>query len=159
MAVLEWKGYIAFTDGRTPNPGTYGDAVVKVTNPAQFRRDSETVEIETFPKFANNHPTDHFEAGEIGIRLAASQKHIAVMDGVSSRILDSQIYSTETNGVPHKLLIQVDLAPHETRTFYILDLSALPAVPPPIVKTSAPENPSRRFPAPRDPPLQVTIGN
>jgi unsaturated rhamnogalacturonyl hydrolase len=36
---------------------------------------------------------------------------------------------------PDKLLFQVDLAPGETRTFYILDASALAAVPPPIVKT------------------------
>ncbi len=143
MAVLEWKGYIGFTDGRTPNPGTYGDVVVKVTNPAQFRRNSETVEIETIPKNANNHPTDRLEAGEIGIALAASQKHVAVMDGVSSRILDSQIYSTESNAVPDKLLFQVDLAPGETRTFDILDSSALAATPPPIVKTFARYVPER----------------
>ena len=36
-----------------------------------------------------------------------------------------------------KKIFQVDLAPHETRTFYILDASALAAVPPPIVKTYA----------------------
>jgi len=62
------------------------------------------------------------------------------MDGVSSRILDSQEYEFE-NDVPNhqkvKFIFQVDLAPHETRTFYILDATALPAVPPRIVKTFA----------------------
>ena len=42
-----------------------------------------------------------------------------------------------------KLLFQVDLAPGETRTFYILDSSALAAVPPPIVKTFARYVPER----------------
>ena len=42
-----------------------------------------------------------------------------------------------------KLLFQVDLAPGETRTFYILDASALAAVPPPIVKTFARYVPER----------------
>jgi hypothetical protein len=72
--------------------------------------------------------------------------NIVVMDGVSSRILDSQEYEFE-NDVPNhqkvKLLFQVDLAPGETKTFYILDASALPAVPPPIVKTFARYVPER----------------
>ena len=59
------------------------------------------------------------------------------MDGVSSKIIDSQVYSSETNQFPERLLFQVDLAPGETRTFYILDAAALAAVPPPIVKTMA----------------------
>ena len=42
-----------------------------------------------------------------------------------------------------KLLFQVDLAPGETRTFYILNASALAAVPPPIVKTFARYVPER----------------
>ena len=41
------------------------------------------------------------------------------------------------------MLFQVDLAPGETRTFYILDASALAAVPPPIVKTFARHVPER----------------
>ena len=40
-------------------------------------------------------------------------------------------------------LFQIDLAPGETRTFYILDASALAAVPPPIVKTFARYVPER----------------
>ena len=66
------------------------------------------------------------------------------MDGVSSRILDSQVYgSNPPQFPPDKLLFQVDLAPGETRTFYILDASALAAVPPPIVKTFARYVPER----------------
>ena len=65
------------------------------------------------------------------------------MDGVSSRILDSQIYSRTAIQRRIKLLFQVDLAPGETRTFYILDASALAAVPPPIVKTFARYVPER----------------
>jgi hypothetical protein len=67
------------------------------------------------------------------------------MDGLSSRILDSQTYSESdsTNSAPDKLLFQVDLAPGETKTFYILDASALAAVPPPIVKTFARYVPER----------------
>ncbi len=68
------------------------------------------------------------------------------MDGISSRILDSQEYEFE-NDVPNhrkvKLLFQVDLAPGETRTFYVLDASALAAIPPPIVKTFARYVPER----------------
>jgi rhamnogalacturonyl hydrolase YesR len=92
---------------------------VKVANPATFRRDCETVEL----------------------NLNASG--FAVMSGLSSRILDSQIYSSKSNQVPDKLLFQVDLAPGETRTFYVLDASALAVVPPPIVKTFARYVPER----------------
>jgi rhamnogalacturonyl hydrolase YesR len=95
---------------------------VKVTNPSAFRRYCETVEA----KLGDNRndtplPPDKFD-------------RIRIMDGVSSRILDSQLYSNNSTVVQ---LFQVDLAPGETRTFYILDASALPATPPPIVKTFA----------------------
>ena len=83
---------------------------VRVKNPAAFRRESETIELNLSGKRA-------------------------VMDGLSSRILDSQSYSP--SGGADKLLFQVDLAPGETRAFYILNATALPAVPPPIVKTFA----------------------
>lgn len=102
---------------------------VKVINPADFWRQSETVETKAPP------------LNIIGLR--STDKWWAIMDGVSPRILDSQIYSTETNSVPYKLLFQVDLAPHETRTYYILDASVLAAVPPPIVKTFARYVPER----------------
>jgi hypothetical protein len=59
------------------------------------------------------------------------------MDGVSSRILDSQIFITDSNQLRHELLFQADLAPGETRTFNIFNADELAAVPPPIVKTYA----------------------
>lgn len=96
---------------------------VNVKNPAAFRRVCETVEL--------NPPIP--------------AKSLAVMDGLSSRILDSQVYSDpdSTNSSAEKLLFQVDLAPHERRTYYILDASALAAVPPPLVKTFARYVPER----------------
>ncbi|HEX7570740.1 MAG TPA: glycoside hydrolase family 88 protein, partial [Verrucomicrobiae bacterium] len=108
---------MAVLENTITSPGSHGISkrwTVSITNPANFRHDCETVE--TFP----------------GV-----WRQIAVMDGLSSRILDSQVYSTGSNSAPDKLLFQVDLAPGETRTFYILDASALAAVPPPIVKTYA----------------------
>ncbi|HTQ51561.1 MAG TPA: glycoside hydrolase family 88 protein [Candidatus Acidoferrales bacterium] len=101
---------------------------IKVTNPAGLRRDCETVEL---------------TRNSLPIAAATQYPSWAVMDGLSSRILDSQAYSEETNSLPDKLLFQVDLAPHETRTYYILDASALAVVPPPIVKTSARYVPER----------------
>ena len=89
-----------------------------VTNPATFFRDCETVENNMFGR----------------------RPHTLIMDGVSSRILDSQIYQADTNRNDpfwHKLLFQVDLAPNETKKFYILGPSELAAVPPSIVKTMA----------------------
>jgi hypothetical protein len=86
---------------------------VIITNPAKFHRDTETIELK-LPLFA---------------------KYLAVMDGASSRIIDSLIYSPQPG--EGKLLFQVDLAPGETPTYYILDASALAAVPPAIVKTMA----------------------
>ena len=89
---------------------------VKVSNPADFARESETVELNLPGK-------------------------LAVMDGVSSRIIDSQSYQTPEG--ENKFVFQVDLAPNETRTFYVLDASALAAVPQPIVKTMARYVPER----------------
>ena len=105
---------------------------VEVENPATFRRDCETVELNvsdlTNTLWWNNNLTN---------------VQFTVMNGLSSRILDSQIYASETNQAPDKLVFQVDLAPGETRTFYILDAEALAAVPPPIVKTFARYVPER----------------
>ncbi|MBU6408799.1 MAG: DUF4861 family protein, partial [Verrucomicrobia bacterium] len=97
---------------------------VKVTNPSGFRRDCETVEVR-------------------GAALPGLDKSWAVMDGISSRILDSQSYSPEPGRAPDRLLFQVDLAPHETRTYDVLDAAALAAVPRPIVKTYARYVPER----------------
>jgi len=101
----------------------------KVTNPSKFRRDCETVEIgQGYDMDTATHPAN-----------------FAVMDSLSSRILDSQTYSSlgGTNSWPDKLLFQVDLAPGETRVFYIFSASELAAVPPPIVKTMARYVPER----------------
>jgi rhamnogalacturonyl hydrolase YesR len=95
---------------------------IKVTNPSVFFRECETVEFHPFHKTKS-------VTQEINLKAA-------VMDGFSSRILDSQNIS---DGV----LFQVDLAPGETKTFDILVPSFLAAVPPPIVKTFARYVPER----------------
>jgi hypothetical protein len=109
---------------------------VKVVNPANFSRATETVTIDV----------NEIALKEIALNQRAMPVHLvvsndfAVMDGTSSLILDSQVYSED--GV-EKILFQADLAPNETKTFYILDASALPAMPPPIVKTMARYVPER----------------
>ena len=110
--------------------------IVTVTNPADFRRNCETVEI----------PTAESDSGPLwALRLSLNSKNVdaqlAVMDGTSSRILDSQTYFPE----PHleEFLFQVDLAPGETRTYRILSSSKLAAIPQPIVKTFARYVPER----------------
>ena len=104
--------------------------IVEVTNPSDFQRDCETVELDLRVLAAKLH-------------LNPATDKFAVMDGPSSRILASQTYTFEPGQSPDRLLFQVDLAPHETRTYYILDASALAAVPPPIVKTFARYVPER----------------
>jgi hypothetical protein len=112
-----------------------------VTNPSDFRRACETVDIMT---------EEFSRAGTSFLDILRDHaKGIAVMDGMSSRILDSQLermpFEPEDlhSNIAEKLLFQVDLAPHETRTYYVLDVSALPVVPQPIVKTFARYVPER----------------
>jgi unsaturated rhamnogalacturonyl hydrolase len=118
---------------------------VTVSNPSSFYRSSETVDLNV---------QDILKAIDTPAQLAKKDsllydppfymqrvRMMSVMDGVSSRILDSQTY-VEPN-FPWKKIFQVDLAPHETRTYYIFDGSALAAVPPPIVKTFARYVPER----------------
>jgi unsaturated rhamnogalacturonyl hydrolase len=128
MAVLEKKNEpdarFFMTDLRT-------NITVKIVNPISLRRDCATIEL---------------NLGEIRrIFLVGPSNTIqfAVMDGLSSRILDSQTYSPDSTMPPNKLLFQVNIAPGETRTFCILDTWALAAVPPPIVKTMARYVPER----------------
>jgi hypothetical protein len=121
----------------------------KITNPSSFKRDCETLEINLIQTIVSqwkiNNSQEHI------ISEYASTHKFAVMDGVSSRILDSQAFNSNPPSMiaspilpaPDKLLFQVDLAPGETRTFYILDAAALAAVPPPIVKTTARYVPER----------------
>jgi unsaturated rhamnogalacturonyl hydrolase len=118
---------------------------VKIANPSAFGRDCETVELNRYDK-ENSNLFGGVRFWPNAYTGSSTNARIAVMDGVSSRVLDSQEYEFE-NDVPNhqkvELLFQVDLAPGETRTFYILDASALPAVPPPIVKTMARYVPER----------------
>ena len=79
-------------------------SVLHVTNPGNFRRVCEMVEIET------------------------SEKTPVVMDGLTSRILNSQM-------IGKRLLFQTDLAAGETRAYIILSASQVAAVPPVDVKT------------------------
>jgi unsaturated rhamnogalacturonyl hydrolase len=140
------------------NSISFNGAFVTINNPASFRRECETVELDADIDNLKNDATTGMPTGLLKV-LWGYNNRVVVLDGYSSRILDSQTYGESYPSIPIRLLFQVDLAPGETRTFYIVRASSLAAVPPPIVKPSAPENPSGRFPAPRDPPLQVTIGN
>ena len=97
-----------------------------VRNPATYRRDNETVEININ-----------------SLKFAIRTSSFSVMDSDSSRILDSQACATEPNSEPEKLLFQVDLAANETKTFFIIESRAFAAVPPPIVKTFARYVPER----------------
>ncbi|MGB7746456.1 MAG: glycoside hydrolase family 88 protein [Verrucomicrobiia bacterium] len=114
------------------NPKNSTPVTAKVTNPSAFRRVCETVELKL---------ADYVSHSEISHEVTADG--LAAIDGMSSRILDSQAYLPKMERIPDKLLFQVDLAPGETRTFYILDAAALAAVPPPIVKTFARYVPER----------------
>ena len=132
-AVEQELAAISTNDLGIPKPGvTFAEqiwSVVKVTNPSDFFRHCETIEISL----------DDVETNFIW----NADVRFAVMDGVSSRILDSQTYASEPGQAPDKLLFQVDLVPGETRKYYILDASALAAVPPPVMKTFARYVPER----------------
>ena len=103
---------------------------VKVTNPANFSRENETVELD-------------LAAAAAALHLDPTTGKFAVVDGVSSNVLVSQVYAAESNAAPDKLLFQVDLAPHETRMYSILDASTSTSVPVPIMKTFARYVPER----------------
>ena len=94
---------------------------IRVTNPAHLYRHCETVEL-SLSRLA---------------RRGMRSTNLAVMDGFASRILDSQIYASESGQAPNTFLFKTDLAPRESRPYYIVDTSALAAVPQPIVKTYA----------------------
>jgi hypothetical protein len=87
---------------------------------------------------------------EINLQTVASDLQInpatgkfAVRDCVASNFLNSQVYASEPGQAPDKLLFQVDLAPGETRTFCIMDASALTNVSPPTIRTFARYVPER----------------
>ena len=103
---------------------------VTVTNPSKIRRDCETIELDLVKIASRLH---------LDLRTAK----FVITSGVSSCILESQTYSSAQGQEPDRILFQVDLASRETRSYYILDGSALPAVPPPLVKTFARYAPER----------------
>jgi rhamnogalacturonyl hydrolase YesR len=82
--------------------------IATVTNPADYTRTCETVEVD----------------------LTTLGRSPVVMEALTSRILDSQV-------IGNSLLFQVDLAPGETRGYLVLSANQLAAVPPPDVKTHA----------------------
>ena len=103
---------------------------VKVTNPADFPRNDETVEI-------------NLQAIAGDLHLDPATGRYAVRDGATSNVLDSQVYASEPGQAPDKLLFQVALAPGETRMFFIVDATALTNVPPPKIRTFARHVPER----------------
>jgi len=105
---------------------------VKIKNLSPFRRDCETIEIDL---------RDYQMNAEISHEIIADD--LVAMDGVSSRILDSQAYSKIAAREHDRFLFQVDLAPSETRIVRVVDHESLAAVPPPIVKTMARYVPER----------------
>ena len=139
MGVLDWRfHWISITA-----PPPYDHYFVEVTNPSGLWRDCETVELDSVLSHEIKGPNGEHTGGNMigtgAIGMLAAYGKLVVMDGVSSRILDSQYYlspldARETN---HKLIFQVDLAPGESRKYYIFSDKALAAIPPPIVKTFA----------------------
>ncbi len=97
---------------------------VKVTNPSGFMRNCETVEL-NLSKVASM------------LNLNPDSGSFAVMDGVSSRVLDSQTYASNPEQPKDKLLFQAELASKASRYFYILDASTLAEIPKPVIKTFA----------------------
>jgi len=109
---------------------------VNVTNPSVFRRDCETVEINDpggmsiLPRTVRPPDLRPYKFG--------------VMEGFSSRILASQLYTSLSGSEYHdKLVFQVDLAPGETRQYYVMGAQNLPATPQPLIKTFARYVPER----------------
>ena len=150
MAVLadEARRILLFThsDSGTKLYGFHEGFAVKVSNPSSFRRESETVEISGKMILENLSLslTELIGPGSDAITTKLFQSNPARGDGrrFFAHFGFANLFS-EPNTTPDKLLFQVDLAPGETRTFYILDASALAAVPPPIVKTFARYVPER----------------
>ena len=98
-------------------------SVVEVTNPSPFFRAGETVEV---------------AFGELWPAA------VAVMDGASSRILDSQSYLPGPASGTGRLLFQVDLGPGETRRYRILERGGpLASVPSPVIRTFVRQVPER----------------
>jgi unsaturated rhamnogalacturonyl hydrolase len=110
--------------------GIWWRATIKVKNPAAFFRESETVEL----------PSD-----DVGLSWTVGGCKLMVVDCVSSRVLDSQVVLSAKGAITENLLFQIDLAPCESRTFYIFGFPRSAGVPVPqaIVKTFARYVPER----------------
>jgi unsaturated rhamnogalacturonyl hydrolase len=115
---------------------------VTVKNPAPFWRECETVELVADMDPKNDDQTTGLPIG-LAKPFSFSGYRVVVMDGSSSRILDSQIYENPIRRDFKNLLFQVNLAPGETRTFFVFNALYFPAVPPPIIKTFARQVPER----------------
>ena len=103
---------------------------VQITNPTIFFRESETIELPI-----------SFDI-KSGVPLLQNNT-FAVLDTKTSRLLDVQVYFPQASKTNALVLFQVDMAPGEKRTFYVLPGYSLPAIPPPIVKTFARYVPER----------------
>jgi unsaturated rhamnogalacturonyl hydrolase len=106
---------------------THAPAIpVRVRNPSDFRRVNETVSVNWSRLY-----------GPLGGQHAyRPPNQAAVQDGVSARILDSQLLPPDEHHL-EQLLFQVTLAPGETRLYRVLLASAFPALPQPVTRTSA----------------------
>lgn len=105
--------YVHYTDyrcsikmDRTTAPGLAKPRVVTVTNPADFPRTAETVEVS----------------------MASLPKNPVVREDTGPRVLDSQVAGSQ-------LLFQVDLAPGETRRFLVSSAEPAADIPPATAKT------------------------
>ena len=103
---------------------------VKISNSASFFRESETVELPISFDIKSSVPP-------------LKNNTFAVLDVKTSRLLDTQVYFPQASKTNALVLFQVDMAPGEKRDFMIIPGNALPAVPPPIVKTMARYVPER----------------
>lgn len=97
---------------------------VVVTNPADFSRNAETVELNLSPI-----------ADWLHLEPAAGK--FAVVDSESGRTVVSQIYSSRVGQTPNKLIFQVNLGPNQTRDYFVFDASKVPPPPHLAMKTFA----------------------
>ncbi|HEY5078701.1 MAG TPA: glycoside hydrolase family 88 protein [Opitutaceae bacterium] len=110
---------------------------VDVANPSPFRRESETVELHLRTDPARPVP------GASVLPRHFHPKQPAVLEGVSSRIVPSQAYSSDAGPGWDTLVFQVDLGPDEKRRFLLLDAAVLAGVPAAVVRTYARQVPER----------------
>src|SRR6185503_13597374 len=76
-----------------------------------------------------NNDSNLFRAEE-SVEVADAGDGVAVMDALTSRILPSQLLGKG-------ILFQADLAPNETRRYFLVPRKRLPAVPPVVSRAHA----------------------